>query len=100
MTPKFEFYEKVKVCSDDPQKSEVRGELGAIVGRVQRESGDWYYAVHVYKTSEGWDFYESELEATGEFDVRETFYDGETVRVAVDERGHGRLKDKDPEEPH
>lgn len=94
MKPHFAFYEKVVVRTEAPNKKAINGELGAVMGRVQTDSGDWCYSVHIYSTSDNWYIYEHELRPTGEFDRRETFYSGESVRVAVDENGAGYIVDE------
>jgi hypothetical protein len=91
LKPKFDFYEKVRVSTSDDDKSSINGLLGAILGRAQRESGDWYYAVHIYEKKESWDLYEHELTSTGEFDSRDSFYTDDRVRVTVDPDGKGKL---------
>ena len=89
--PRFSFYEKVTVRTDDPAKEDIDGALAAILGQAQRESGDWYYAVHIYRTGMCRYCYEHELSPTGEYDKRETFYDGTSISVRVDEQGKGNL---------
>src|SRR5947209_7059316 len=87
-TPRFDFYEKVVVCA--PGKP-VHGKMGAITGRAQNDDGTWGYAVHIYEGEAGWYLLEAELLATGEFDVRESFYDGTSIEVRVDSEGRGRI---------
>ena len=86
---RFAFYERVRVTGDRPELAPVRGELAAVLGRAVGEAGP-SYAVSVYATGECWDVREDDLEPTGEFDRRETFYSGETVRVGVGPDGYGR----------
>ena len=88
--PRYEFYEKVVVCAPCRR---VHQRLGAVLGRVQREGDEgWNYAVHIYDEAVVWSLREEELLPTGEFDVRETFYDGTVVEVEVDAEGHGRIR--------
>jgi len=88
---KFKFYEKVRISSTAPAKAKVNGELGAILGMAQGDDGKWSYAVSVYSTGTCWSCWENELVPTGEFDRRETFYTGDSVQVAVDKKGRGRI---------
>ena len=88
---KFKFYEKVRISSTAPGKSKVNGELGAVLGIAQGDDGKWSYAVSIYSTGICWSCWEDELVTTGEFDRRETFYSGESVQVAVDKKGRGRI---------
>ena len=87
----FGFYEKVRVCSTRPELKEINGELGAVLGKAQNESGTWGYAVSIYKTRVVWDLPEHELISTGEFDVRDSFFSGASVRVVVDKDGSGHI---------
>jgi hypothetical protein len=88
-SPKYEFYEKVQLATSDPTAREINGELGAVLGRTQSESGLWSYAVLIYRTRVCWSLQEEELLPTGEFDERESFFDGASVRIRVDETGSG-----------
>ena len=83
--PRFEFYEKVVVKSERSQVQPINGKVGAILGRACGETGLWSYAVHIYGEIEGWDLPEHELESTGEFDSRDSFYNGSSIRVSDDE---------------
>lgn len=83
---RFDFYEKVLIKSLRRKLSQVNGKLAAVLGRSQNDDGRWGYAVHVYGNEESWSCDESDLEPTGEFDRRETFYDGTSIRVRPD--GH------------
>jgi len=79
--PRFDFYEKVVVASADLAKAEIDGRLGAVLGRACDDDGLWSYAVSVYHSGICWSCSEDELLPTGEFDRRESFYDGSSVRV-------------------
>jgi hypothetical protein len=94
-SPKYNFYEKVWVVSCAPGTRTVEGELAAVLGRVPDERGNWFYGIHVYSTGEGWDVAEYELQSTGEFDRRETFYADTSLRVRVDEQGRGSVAQPD-----
>ena len=80
--PRFDFYEKVVVASADPAKAEIEGRLGAVLGRACGDDGLWSYAVSMYHSGICWHCSEDELRPTGEFDRRESFYDGSSVRVS------------------
>jgi hypothetical protein len=90
-TPRYAFYEKVRVTSQASDKARVNGQMGAVLGRAQTENGTWYYTVHIYSTVTSWCFFEHELSPTGEQASREEFYDGSSVRVKVDEEGRGSI---------
>jgi hypothetical protein len=94
-SPKYEFYEKVRVVIHAPHTRTVSDELAAVVGRAQDECGAWFYGIYVYSTGAGWDVAENELRSTGEFDRRETFYANASVRVRVDEQGRGSVAQPD-----
>ncbi len=82
---RFEFYEKVRISSDDDELAEVNGQLAAVLGKSVEDDGSLVgYAVHIYATGECWSVNERDLAATGEFDRRETFYSGASIRVDED----------------
>ena len=80
--PKYKFYEKVLVTSNEATLQDISGETGAVLGISQSSGGEWGYAVHIYRDKEVWDIMEEHLEPTGEMDCRETFYDGASMRVS------------------
>ena len=90
-TSRFGFYEKVRVRSRGSTHGPVGDEVGAVLGKAQGDDGCWSYAVYIYRLETCWSLDEGELEPTGEFDSRETFYDGSSIRVQVDEAGRGLL---------
>jgi hypothetical protein len=63
---RFDFDQKVVVVGARPGLSEVRGELGAVVGRACGEDGRWSYAVSIYRTGICWDCEEGDLQPTGD----------------------------------
>lgn len=79
---RYGWYERVRVTSSDPEKAEIDGKLGAILGKAQDEDGRWSYGVFLYDLQVVWTCQEDELDATGEFDQRESFYSGESIRVS------------------
>ncbi|MEM0964205.1 MAG: hypothetical protein AAGK21_16885 [Bacteroidota bacterium] len=89
-TYRFDFYERVRIVGGKPGLAPVHGEIAVVLGRSggSKEPG---YAVSVYTTGECWAVTESDLEATGEFDRRETFFPGDSVRVSVDSDGRGTI---------
>ena len=97
--PKFAFYEKMAVRTNDLGKLRLNGQLGAVLGITEMEDKlSWYYAVWIYAERKTWCFFEDELVATGEHAKREDFFTGESCRVAVDERGRGRVIQPPPEQ--
>ncbi|MBK6907483.1 MAG: immunity protein 31 [Rhodocyclaceae bacterium] len=83
-TAEFEFYEKVRVQTAEPSLAKISGQLAAILGKSVDDDGSVVgYAVHVYATGACWSVKGNDLCATGEFDKRETFYSGESIRVNV-----------------
>jgi hypothetical protein len=94
--PRFEFYERVLVKTGNPEKAQVDGQTGAVLGRTETEEKDgWIYAVALDTEQETWSFSEGELESLGQFSSRGDFYDGSTARVRVDKNGEGRIVDDD-----
>jgi hypothetical protein len=90
--PKFGFYEKVRINCSAAGKREVNGALAAVLGMSRGKGGQWVYAVHVYKAGICWSVGEDELKATGEFDSRDRFYDGSSIKVKASEE-EGSLDD-------
>lgn len=91
---KFDFYEVVKIITDDPKYAEVNGKEGAILGMAQNSDGIWGYAVEIFDEIDGWSFPEDALVTLGYKMKREDFYTGETIRVEVDPvTGEGKISD-------
>lgn len=91
-TPKFDFYEKVRVQSPDPSRSHLKGEVGVILGRVKTDDQESFlYAVSIDSSGQTWSLFEYELESTGQWAKREDYYDGSSVRIHVDHRGRGAV---------
>jgi hypothetical protein len=84
---RFDWYERVRVTTADPAKAAVDRKLGAVIGKTQGDDGRWSYGVFVYDHQTVWSCWEDELVPTGEFDRRESFYSGESIRVSR----HGKL---------
>jgi hypothetical protein len=84
MEAKFGFYEKVVVDCDDPRKAEIHGQHAAVLGRACGDEGHWTYAVSIYSSGVCWVCQESELRSTGDFDCRENFFSGASIRVSQD----------------
>jgi hypothetical protein len=79
---RFDWYERVRVTTAGPVRAASVGKLGAVLGKARGDGGRWSYAVFVYDDQVVWSCWEDELVATGEFDRRESFYSGESVRVS------------------
>lgn len=79
---RFAWYEKVRVTTADPAKVTIHGKLGAILGKAEADDGRWSYGVFVYDERIVWCCWEDELNHTGEFDKRESFFSGESIRVS------------------
>jgi len=90
--PVLRFYEKAKVLASDPSP-EIRGEFGWILGVSADEATIYGYSVHFDDRREGYFVAPKDLAGTGEIASRERFYSGESIRVAVDKHGRGRIAD-------
>ena len=89
ITARFDFYDEVRVCSNDPTKAGINGELGAVLGKVEATDGtNWCYTVMLFSSNTSCCFFEDELESTGKRYKRDDFFSGDVIRVRVD--GHGR----------
>lgn len=90
--PKFQFYEVVRVISDDPELAEIHGETGAILGLSEHGDPEYEYGVFINRDEIVWSVAEHDLESTGVFLKRADFYDDSvSIRVQVDEQGRGTL---------
>jgi Immunity protein 31 len=92
-TPRFAFYEVVRVARPRPEKAEAAGMTGAVVARgddpVERS-----YGVLLDELERVWAFDEDELESTGVIGRREDHHDDSVhLRVRVDAQGRGTLVD-------
>ena len=88
MNSKFDFYEIVKLLSDDPKHAGLTGKLVVIRGKVQHEkTGEWIYGVSLYE-KRGYGIirrvYEKYLVATGKKADPSEFETGQTIKVSVD----------------
>lgn len=84
---RFDWYERVRVITCDPAKSAIDGQIGAVCGKAQGDDGRWSYGVYVYNERMVWSCWEDELDSTGEFDRRESFFSGMSIRVSQ----HGEI---------
>ncbi len=92
MQARFDFYEQVRISTDDARTRHLNGRNGVVLGRTETTDGySWYYTVAIDGDPEGWCFFERELEATGRQFKREDFYDGSSIVVKVDETGRGYI---------
>jgi hypothetical protein len=80
--PRYDFYEKVLVDSRDSNTAGINGRLGAVLGRACGEDGRWSYAIWIYDKGVCWSCCEDDLRSTGEFDRRDSFFDGTSIRVS------------------
>ncbi len=82
--PQFDFYEKVRVTSANPDLADIHGMLSAVLGRTQNDDGSWGYAIHVYDRPTTYSVAESDLIPTGDHAQRSDFYSGDSIRVSRD----------------
>jgi hypothetical protein len=94
---KFDFYEIVKIVSNAKNKIFLKGTYGTVTGKAEPEidGEQWSYAVDPYATDSGWCFNEDELEYTGKFDDPEKFKPVGSVKVVLNSKGEGSLKEND-----
>ena len=91
--PKFKFYEIVRVKNTTfSKKNGIHNLEGTILGMVEGENHNWFYAVQLHKDDEGWDLPENLLEPTGKMDKRENYYDESVIKVKVNpDTGDGEI---------
>lgn len=93
-TPKFQFYEVVRVLSNSPELAEIHGETGAILGISEHGEPEYEYGVFIDRDDCVWSVSESNLESTGVIRQRADFYDDNiSIRVQVDEQGRSTIAD-------
>lgn len=94
---KFNFYDVVKISSNKNSLKEIDNSLGVIRGMSQNEeTGEWGYAVSVYKDNDLiWDILEEDLVFTGDRVDPSDFKDKNTIKVQVDpSTGSGKIIDR------
>jgi hypothetical protein len=89
----LDFYARVRVTHPSADHTEIAGALGTVLGRARRGQR-WTYTVFVDTQEECWTFSAQELAATGEHDSKERFSGRSSIRVHVDDRGHGTIINK------
>lgn len=85
-TPKFSFYERVRIAAGNRTPL-----VGFVMGRCEDDEHNWHYSVQLEGKTTNTMFRESELESTGEVGSREDFYDGNSLRVRVNDSGEGHF---------
>ena len=93
MKNKFKFYEIVKVVSTNPERSEINGKIGTILGMTEDKNVN-VYVISIEDEEDDLYVYEYDLVSTHRFAKREDFYIGESVKVLVSPDGKGRLEDE------
>ncbi len=92
MKSKFDFNEIVTVVPNMGKKSHLSDKRGYIVGKAENENHTWSYAVSLFDIENVWSFKEQELKSTGEFfkDSNQVKYG--SIRVTVNDKGEGNIK--------
>jgi len=89
----FNFYEIVKIISNDETYPEIIGKKGVILGMSQNDDNTWGYAIFIDDIT--WSVDEKNLKSTGKFSSRDQFYNNENrVKIIVDEHGEGKIKEE------
>ncbi len=100
MKSKFQFYDVVKIISENPKHVSLKGKLAVIRGKVKNEeTGVWSYGVSLYKKESFITrFYEEELEFVKKRADPRDFHTSESIKIRVDpETGEGEIVDDDNE---
>lgn len=96
MNSKFDFYEIVKIVSDDPKHKDINEKLGVVRGKVLNEvTHEWIYGISIYE-SDGTirRLYEKNLQSTGKKADPKEFQTDDTIRIKVDPKtGMGKLSE-------
>ena len=91
---KFEFDEIVEVISSKFEDRKIDGYRGAVVGMACNEIEHWSYLVLLFDFEECLSFDEENLKTTREFVPEDFNKKDETIRVVVNKKGEGRIKDE------
>lgn len=96
MINKYDFYDIVRIISDNPNHSEINGKLGVVRGMAQNEvTQEWSYGVSILE-SDGTicRVYEKHLQHTGKKADPKDFQIGVSIKIQVDrESGEGHIID-------
>ncbi len=91
--PKYAFREVVQVIN--PKHDNILNQKGWIAGMVEDDDGIWYYGVCLFESREVWSFDEEDLISVGEFVPYGFNRSGDTIKVVVNEKGEGSIKEDD-----
>ena len=91
---KFDFNEIVEVIAFEFQGKKLDGYKGAVLGKACSEKGHWTYSVLLFDLEFCFTFGEEKLKSTGKFMPEGFNKTGETIRVVVNKKGEGRIKDE------
>lgn len=93
---KFDFYEVVRITTDDADFKDVNGKEAVVRAKVQCDDGQWYYGVEL-KSGYTVALYESQLVGLGKYVDKENYAKRDTIKVVVNEDGEGDLKNPEDE---
>jgi hypothetical protein len=83
MSSPFQFYEIVRVNSNEPTVKQINGLEGTILGFSEGKDRV-SYSVFIHKLNETWFLSGNDLISTGKMDKRGNFYDGSRLTVSTD----------------
>ena len=90
---KFVFDEIVEIINSQHDDATILNAMGYIAGMALNDEGSWAYGVFLFELEEVWHFDEEDLRSTGKF-VPENFnQSGETIKVIVNDKGEGEIKE-------
>jgi hypothetical protein len=93
-SPKFQFYEVVRVLPICADLAEIHGETGMILGLSEHGDPEYEYGVFIESNGYLWSVPESNLESTAVIKQRADFYDDtKVIHVQVDSQGCGTIAD-------
>lgn len=93
--PKFSFDEIVEVINEKYDHIFISNKRGYIAGMAIDDNNQWGYGVCLFETGEVWSFDEDDLKTTSQFVPNNFNRSGETIKVIVNSKGEGEIKEGD-----
>jgi hypothetical protein len=90
--PKYSFDEIVKIVNSKYNDDTILNTTGYVAGMVY-DDGFWRYGVFLFDVEEVWRFDEEDLKSTGEFMSEDFSSSGGSIKVIVDDKGEGEIKE-------
>jgi hypothetical protein len=90
---KFSFDEIVEIINPEYDHILFSNKKGYVAGMAIDDHNQWGYGVCLFETEEVWSFEEEDLKSTGDFVPAGFNRSGETIRVVVNDKSEGEIKE-------